>query len=173
MKKKIFICGVFAIFSFCAFSQAEDPAVGFWKSIDDKSGTVTGVWQMEVKSDGMLYGSVLWIPDRNPATKAERCTKVKKYTDFMYSNPASLTVLNTPWLYKLKKIASGEWVNGYIIDPTDGNHYNCNVKVSGGALVMRGSLDKKGVLGRSQTWQSISKSEVDAMVAEAKAKYGL
>lgn len=173
MKKKIFLSLLFAIFSFCAFAQTQDPAVGYWKSVDEKSGKVTGVWETEIKSDGMLYGFLLWIPDESPATKAVKCTQVKKYTEFMYSDPASRTVLNTEWIYKLKKDAAGEWSRGYIIDPSDGKHYNCSVKVSGGTLVMRGSLDKKGVLGRSQTWQAISKDEVDAMVAEAKAKYGL
>ena len=42
-----------------------------------------------------------------------------------------------------------------------------------GKLVMRGSLDKRGWLGRSQTWESISQVEVEKLIAEANATYGI
>ena len=42
-----------------------------------------------------------------------------------------------------------------------------------GKLVMRGSLDKRGWLGRSQTWESISQAEVEKLIAEANATYDI
>ena len=38
---------------------------------------------------------------------------------------------------------------------------------------MRGSLDKRGWLGRSQTWESISQAEVEKLIAEANATYDI
>lgn len=49
----------------------------------------------------------------------------------------------------------------------------CGVTYKDGKLVMRGSLDKRGWLGRSQTWESISQAEVEKLIAEANATYGI
>ena len=38
---------------------------------------------------------------------------------------------------------------------------------------MRGSLDNRGWLGRSQVWEPISKADADKLVAEANAKFGI
>lgn len=159
-----------------AFSQdkSKDPAVGYWQSVDDKSGEVTGVWTVYVHSDGKLYGELVWTPGDDPRTLAKYCTKVSKYDDIPFEgDPSKKTVLNTPWLYKLEYVAEGEWKRGHIIDPSDGNHYYGGITYKNGKLEMRGSLDKRGWLGRSQVWTPISKAEVDKLIAEAKKKYGI
>ena len=39
-----------------------------------------------------------------------------------------------------------------IYDPGNGKTYNCSMKVEGDVLKVRGSLDKRGLLGRTMDW---------------------
>ena len=45
-------------------------------------------------------------------------------------------------------------VNGTVYDPDNGKTYYASVKydAKNNTLILRGSLDKKGIFGRSQTW---------------------
>ena len=51
----------------------------------------------------------------------------------------------------LKKTGN-EYSGGSIYDPGNGKTYNCSMKVEGNVLKVRGSLDKKGLLGRTMDW---------------------
>ena len=48
----------------------------------------------------------------------------------------------------------GTLTGGTIIDPANGKVYKCNVSLDAntGKLKVRGSLDKRGVIGRTQHW---------------------
>jgi preprotein translocase subunit SecY len=46
----------------------------------------------------------------------------------------------------------GEYAGGSIYDPGNGKTYNCSMKVEGDVLKVRGSLDKRGLLGRTMDW---------------------
>jgi uncharacterized protein (DUF2147 family) len=46
----------------------------------------------------------------------------------------------------------GEYTGGKIYDPGNGKTYNCSMKVEGDILKVRGSLDKRGLLGRTMDW---------------------
>ena len=43
---------------------------------------------------------------------------------------------------------------GTILDPKNGKVYKCNISIESGGdkLIVRGSLDRGGWIGRSQTW---------------------
>lgn len=158
----------------CARTIQSDPAEGFWKSIDDKTGNTTGIWKLYIASDDRLYGELVWIPDVDPRALAATCTKVSSYDDIPFSgNPAERTVLNTPWLYKVQYVSPGVWKQGHIIDPTDGNHYYGGITYDNGKLKMRGSLDKRGWFGRSQVWEPVSPEEVEQLIADAAARFGI
>ena len=45
-----------------------------------------------------------------------------------------------------------EYTGGKIYDPGNGKTYNCSMKVEGDVLKVRGSLDKKGLIGRTMDW---------------------
>jgi uncharacterized protein (DUF2147 family) len=45
-----------------------------------------------------------------------------------------------------------ELQGGKILDPANGKLYYAKMSIKNGKLVLRGSLDKAGILGRSQTW---------------------
>ena len=48
------------------------------------------------------------------------------------------------------KLVSGD--KGRVLDPDNGKFYYGKIWLEDGKLILRGSLDKKGILGRSQTW---------------------
>ncbi|MGN0191790.1 MAG: DUF2147 domain-containing protein, partial [Candidatus Cryptobacteroides sp.] len=45
-----------------------------------------------------------------------------------------------------------EYRGGTIYDPGNGKTYNCSMKLEGDVLKVRGSLDKRGLLGRTMDW---------------------
>ena len=50
------------------------------------------------------------------------------------------------------KAVKGEYSGGKIYDPGNGKTYNCSMKVEGNVLKVRGSLDKRGLIGRTMDW---------------------
>ena len=54
-------------------------------------------------------------------------------------------------LSNLKKTGD-EYSGGSIYDPGNGKTYNCSMKVEGDVLKVRGSLDKRGLIGRTMDW---------------------
>ena len=50
------------------------------------------------------------------------------------------------------KAEDGQLVGGKVLDPESGKFYYGKIYLKGGNLVLRGSLDKLGFLGRNQTW---------------------
>ena len=50
------------------------------------------------------------------------------------------------------QLVDGELRNGKVLDPDNGKFYYAKVYLKDGKLILRGSLDKAGILGRSQTW---------------------
>jgi uncharacterized protein (DUF2147 family) len=47
---------------------------------------------------------------------------------------------------------NGELRGGKVLDPNNGKFYYGKMYLKDGKLILRGSLDKAGLLGRSQTW---------------------
>jgi uncharacterized protein (DUF2147 family) len=50
------------------------------------------------------------------------------------------------------KAEDGQLVGGKVLDPESGKFYYGKIHLKNGNLVLRGSLDKRGFLGRNQTW---------------------
>ena len=50
------------------------------------------------------------------------------------------------------QLVGDELKNGKVLDPDNGKLYYAKIYLKDGKLVLRGSLDKAGLLGRSQTW---------------------
>ena len=47
---------------------------------------------------------------------------------------------------------NNQLVGGKLLDPESGNFYYGKIYPKDGKLVLRGSVDKFGLLGRNQTW---------------------
>ena len=137
MKKIIFII-TFMVMSIAAAS-AQD-VIGKWK-LEDGSAIV------EVYQSGNVYnGKIVWL--KNP-TEADGSPAIDS------NNPdkslRTRKILGLNMLHGLKKEGS-KYAGGKIYDPGNGKTYNCSMQVSGDVLKVRGSLDARGLLGRTMDW---------------------
>ena len=139
--KKIIISMV-AMLAPLAAAFAQD-VVGKWK-LDDGSAIV------EVYKQGDAFnGKIVWLqdptePDGSPAVD-------NKNPD---AKLRSRKLIGLNMLSGLKK-SGAEYTGGSIYDPGNGKTYNCSMKVEGDVLKVRGSLDKKGLLGRTMDWYRV------------------
>ena len=88
-RHNLFLCCLLVVFTLTTgmvFAQNadKDPAEGYWKSIDEKTGEITGVWKIYINTDKLLYGELVWIPNKDPRTLAEVCTQVSKYDEIPF-----------------------------------------------------------------------------------------
>ena len=114
--------------------------VGKWK-LEDGSAIV------EVYQEGDVFnGKIVWL--KNP-TEADGSPAVDNNNPDTKLRSRQLIGLNM--LSGLKKNGS-ESSGGSIYDPGNGKTYNCSMKVEGDVLKVRGSLDKRGLLGRTMDW---------------------
>jgi len=139
--RKIIISMV-AMLAPLAAAFAQD-VVGKWK-LDDGSAIV------EVYKQGDAFnGKIVWLqdptePDGSPAVD-------NKNPD---AKLRSRKLIGLNMLSGLKK-SGAEYTGGSIYDPGNGKTYNCSMKVEGDVLKVRGSLDKKGLLGRTMDWYRV------------------
>lgn len=121
-----------------AFAQ---DVIGKWK-LDDGTAIV------EVYKSGDAYnGKIVWLEEPTDADG----TPAK---DNNNPDPALRTrkLIGLNMLSGLKKTADNEYSGGKIYDPGNGKTYNCSMKVEGNVLKVRGSLDKRGLIGRTMDW---------------------
>lgn len=135
--KKIFILFAVMFASMTAYGQ---DVVGKWK-LDDGTAIV------EVYKDGDFFnGKIVWLQD--PTEDDGSPAKDTKNPDV---NLRSRELIGLNMLSGLME-KGGEYSGGKIYDPGNGKTYNCSMKVEGDVLKVRGSLDKKGLLGRTMDW---------------------
>ncbi|MBQ9722330.1 MAG: DUF2147 domain-containing protein [Bacteroidales bacterium] len=138
MMKKIIFSMIFMLMPLAA-AFAQD-VTGRWK-LEDGSAIV------EVYRNGDVYnGKIVWL--QNP-TEADGTPAVDSNNPDKALRSRKLIGLNM--LSGLKK-NDGEYSGGKIYDPGNGKTYNCSMKVDGDVLKVRGSLDKKGLVGRTMDW---------------------
>lgn len=135
--KKIIVCMTVMLASLVTHAQ---DVVGKWKLED-------GTAIVEVYKQGDVFnGKIVWL---QTPTEADG-TPVKDE-----NNPdaklRSRQIIGLNMLSGLKKTGT-EYSGGSIYDPSNGKTYNCSMKVEGDILKVRGSLDKKGVFGRTMDW---------------------
>ena len=137
MKKFILTMALLVMPLAAAFAQ---DVVGKWK-LEDGSAIV------EVyKSGDAFNGKIVWL---EKPTEADGSPAVDNNNPDKSLRSRKLIGLNM--LSGLKKSGS-EYSGGSIYDPGNGKTYNCSMKVEGNMLKVRGSLDKKGLIGRTMDW---------------------
>ncbi|MDR3276551.1 MAG: DUF2147 domain-containing protein [Treponema sp.] len=172
MKKRV-VVGIFLLIA-AGICFAADPAEGYWKSVDEKSGDITGGWYIYQK-DGKLYGEIVSAPSVNATTlSAEK--KLERYQGFPYAErPGQRAVLGTTWIFGLTPVKNkpGAWEKGHIIDPNDGSLYQCKITLhtagtkvgsrtfSVDTLEMRGEIGLG--IGRSQYWLRATEAEAKSV----------
>ncbi len=137
MKKFIFTLALAAL-SLCAAS-AQD-VIGKWKLED-------GTAIVEVYQSGDVFnGKIVWL--QNPTEEDGTPAKDGNNPD---PKLRSRKLIGLNMLHGLKKDGS-KYSGGKIYDPGNGKTYNCSMQVSGDVLKVRGSLDARGLLGRTMDW---------------------
>ncbi len=141
MKKTFLSFFLVMAFSISGFSQI-DKIVGKWKTIDDEDGSAKSIVYIFKATNGKYYGKVEKL-FKNVDSLCTECEGAEKDKPKL-----GMTVI------KNMTEKSGSLTGGTILDPNNGKVYKCNISFDAKAnnLKVRGSLDKMGIIGRSQTW---------------------
>ena len=141
MNKKIISVLCVLFISISMFSQV-DKIVGRWKTIDDKDGSTKSIVLIFKATNGKYYGKVEKL-FKNPDKKCTECEGVNKDKAVL-----GMMVVNG------MKENEGSLTGGTILDPNNGKVYRCSMTYDAktGNLDVRGSLDKFGMIGRTQVW---------------------
>jgi uncharacterized protein (DUF2147 family) len=142
--KTLFTIVLFVAFSLSGFAQI-DKILGKWKTIDDKDGSEKSIVLIFKATNGKYYGKIekLFKEPEKLCTECEGANKNQPVLGMMIINSL---------VEKDNKLTGGT-----ILDPKNGKVYKCNISLESGneKLSVRGSLDKGGWIGRSQTWLRI------------------
>ena len=141
--KKVFLSLVLLVaISMSGFAQI-DKMLGKWKTIDDNDGTAKSIVYIFKATNGRYYGKIEKL-FKDPEKLCTECEGVNKNKPVL-----GMLIINN----MIEK--DGKLTGGTILDPKNGKVYKCNISLeteSGEKLSVRGSLDKSGWIGRSQTW---------------------
>jgi Uncharacterized protein conserved in bacteria len=144
--KKIFILSfIMLTFSLVSFAQVSK-ILGKWKTIDDKDGSAKSIVYIFKATNGKYYGKIEKL-FKDPEKICSECEGANKNQPI-----AGMTIINN--MVEVDSKLTG----GTILDPKNGKIYKCNISIDSSnpdKLVVRGSLDKSGWLGRSQIWLRI------------------
>ena len=121
--------------------QAQNSIVGDWKTVDDKTGDNYSIVSIYQGEDGLYYGKVTKILMGPEDVTCKLCTGEDKDQPMQ-----GLVIIRG--MHEEK----GELRGGKVLDPNNGKFYYARLYLKDGKLVLRGSLDKAGLLGRNQTW---------------------
>jgi uncharacterized protein (DUF2147 family) len=140
MTKRSFFLAVAMIFAATIFAQ--DAFLGDWITVDDASGEHKSIVNIHQDENGKYYGTITQLLD--PKEADALCVEC---TGEEHNQPiVGLTIIrDMQW-------KDGELRGGKVLDPDNGKFYYAKMYLKDGKLVLRGSLDKAGMLGRSQTW---------------------
>jgi uncharacterized protein (DUF2147 family) len=154
----------------CGLCFAADPVEGYWLSVDEKSGKVTGGWHI-YEEGGKLLGSLISSTEVSKGVPAGRCKE--SYPGFpIPGNVKEMPVVgDTPWIYGLTMEKPGVWGGGHIINPEDGKIYKCKIffRAADGKKFQSDTLEMRGEIGlgigRSQFWRKTDKETAGSLEA--------
>lgn len=139
MKRTLFFA-VILLFSVTLFAQ--NPLLGEWITVDDATGEQKSIVRIYQADNGKYYGTIIQLLEENGETAV--CTEC---TGEDHNKPiVGLTIIRD------MQLKDNELRGGKVLDPDNGKFYYAKVYLKDGKLILRGSLDKAGLLGRSQTW---------------------
>ena len=140
--RKILLLIVAAVCTMSAGAQI-NAILGNWKTVDDKTGDNLSIVNIYKGSDGLYYGKIAKMLVGEPGLKCTACV------DADHNVPLEGLVIIRGMKYNKDK---NQLEGGKVLEPETGKFYYGKIYPKDGKLVLRGSLDKLGVLGRSQTW---------------------
>ena len=138
--KRILFFAVTLLFTVTLFAQ--NPLLGEWITVDDATGEQKSIVRIYQADNGKYYGTIIQLLDENGETAV--CTEC---TGEDHNKPiVGLTIIRD------MQLKDNELRGGKVLDPDNGKFYYAKVYLKDGKLILRGSLDKAGLFGRSQTW---------------------
>ena len=141
MKNRI-ILGLLALLISAGASAQLSAILGDWTTVDDKTGERRSIVTIYKGTDGLYYGKVSkLLMYQELDLKCEACK------DADHNAPIEGLVI-----IRGMKAEGGQLVGGKVLDPESGKFYYGKIYMKDGKLVLRGSLDRRGFLGRNQTW---------------------
>ena len=139
MKKKLYFLLACIVMSTCLFAQTS--ILGEWITVDDATGEHKSIVRIYQADNGKYYGQIIALLGESGDALCTECTGED------HNQPVvGLTIIRD------MQLNDGELRGGKVLDPDNGKFYYAKVYLKDGKLVLRGSLDKAGLLGRSQTW---------------------
>ena len=132
MKKHILLILLF-FSSMCASAQVEK-ILGEWRTVDDVTGVTKGIVEFYRGDDGLYYGKIIkvfWKGEELKNSGLENLVVIKDMEEY-----------------------DGMLRNGFIFEPESKKTYYGKIYYNekDNTITLRGSLDRKGWIGRSQTW---------------------
>ncbi len=126
--------------------QAQKDMLGEWKTIDDKTGKEKSIVRIFKATNGLYYGKIEQLLQPSADGKPRMCTECQGAD----KNKPMVGLV----IVRDMKFENGSLVGGTILDPANGKTYYASIELESatGKLKVRGSLDKHGLLGRSQFW---------------------
>ena len=131
--KKLFLTVVF--FAIALISNAQiDKILGEWRTVNDKTGETEAVILFYQGENGLYYG---------------KTPRVFEKGEELF-NPEYIGLV----LVKDFRLEDGKLVGGTLWEPHEDKIYYGKISYNAkdNTLIVRGSLDRFGWLGRSQTW---------------------
>ena len=132
MKKCLLLLAL--VFSSMFASAQIDKIVGEWYTVDDETGAVKALVDIYKGDDGLYYGKIIKVfkdGQENPNSDRKGLVIVKDM-----------------------KSEDGMLKGGTIYEPESGKTYYAKISYNeaDNTITLRGSLDRRGWVGRSQTW---------------------
>lgn len=123
-----------------AVANAQTPILGDWVTVDDATGKQMSIVNIYQGSNGLYYGKITSLFE-DPNALCVECTGADHKKPIV-----GLIIIRD------MQLKDGELRGGKVLDPDNGKFYYAKAYIKDGNLILRGSLDKAGLLGRSQTW---------------------
>ena len=146
MLKKQFILSacVLGLIAGNAHAQATDPAIGVWKTIDDKTNEPSSLIKID-EVNGKLEGTIIKTfpkPNEKPLVYCTLCKDDRK----------DKPILGMKIMTDLRRDKPGVWIDGKILDPEEGEIYRVKIATEDGKKMdVRGYIGVP-LLGRTQVW---------------------
>ena len=141
---RLFFSGYLLVVSLSVSAQSVDPALGVWKTIDEKTNQPSSLIRLEEKN-GELIGTVIELiptPGEPLITHCRLCKGERKDKPIV-----GMVIMNG-----LKKEKTGHWSGGEILDPEEGDIYKVKIATEDGkTLRVRGYIGIS-LIGRTQVW---------------------
>ena len=143
MKKLFFL---FLFIATATLGQAQvSKMLGEWNTFDDKTGDMRGIVRVTEGNDGTYHAEIISLYEKDSDGKFQvmKAPYAKEFEG----------VVGTQLFIDMKE--DGDQLKGKVYDPESQKTYfgKVSYKADNDELVLRGSLDKAGLLGRSQTWK--------------------